>query len=277
MNRKLHTAGRLIQLNPGMASRYAWYRTRRALPGWRARGQRQVRFGDVVLTYDCDRVGGELIAAQMAHGFYQMPVVAALRRYLAPGDVFFDVGANVGYMTAIAADLVGPTGMVAAFEPVPELHDRLYALRQANPRYRILPEQVAAYSCNGTARMDVATWGYAGGSSLAGLLSPAHIRQQIDVPTLRLDHYIEIHGLRPDVIKIDVEGAEWPVLLGLEGYLKNARPVIICEVTPESGTAPSVIADYMAGFGYQAFDAINERAPVRLSALRSGIDVVFRA
>ena len=270
---KVRAASRLIRQNPGMASRYAWYRTRRALPGWHVHGDRSVQFGDVRFSFDCERVGGELIAAQMAHGFYQMPVVAALRRYLAPGDVFLDVGANVGYMTAIAAHLVGPTGTVVAFEPVPELHDYLYALRQANPRYRILPEMVAAHARNGTARMDVATWGYAGGSSLAGLLSPAHIRQQMDVRTIRLDHYLAARNLRPRVIKIDVEGAEWLVLLGLKGYLK-AKPVIICEVAPEPDTA-SAIAAYMAGFGYRMFDVINDRSISPLSGANS--DVIFRA
>ena len=61
----------------------------------------------------------------MLHGGYEAFTMRALRRCLAPGDTFVDVGANIGYLSAVAAGIVGPTGAVHSFEPVPRLFERL--------------------------------------------------------------------------------------------------------------------------------------------------------
>src|SRR5688572_25684309 len=52
-------------------------------------------------------------------GQYELPLQQALKRELKPGDTFFDVGANAGFFTLIAARLVGPTGKCVAFDPAP--------------------------------------------------------------------------------------------------------------------------------------------------------------
>lgn len=49
----------------------------------------------------------------------------AIRKILRPGDIFIDIGANIGYFSVLAARLVGPTGRVFAFEPVPPTVERL--------------------------------------------------------------------------------------------------------------------------------------------------------
>ena len=59
-------------------------------------------------------------AVAFATGTAERPLQAALQRELRPGATFFDIGANVGFVTLIAARLVGPSGRVVAFEPVPE-------------------------------------------------------------------------------------------------------------------------------------------------------------
>src|SRR5882757_11121436 len=58
-------------------------------------------------------------AGLIVRGTLEPPVQEALRRLLAPGDVFYDIGANVGFFTILGARLVGPQGHVVAFEPVP--------------------------------------------------------------------------------------------------------------------------------------------------------------
>ena len=59
-------------------------------------------------------------AVAFATGMAERPLQSALQRELRPGATFFDIGANVGFVTLIAARLVGPSGRVVAFEPVPE-------------------------------------------------------------------------------------------------------------------------------------------------------------
>ncbi|MEY2517755.1 MAG: hypothetical protein QOJ89_5113, partial [bacterium] len=58
-------------------------------------------------------------AGLIERGTLEPPVQEALRRLLAPGDVYYDIGANVGFFTLVGARLVGPAGRVVAFEPVP--------------------------------------------------------------------------------------------------------------------------------------------------------------
>ena len=58
--------------------------------------------------------------APMYYGSYAVPIVETMKRTLRPGDTFLDVGANIGYLSAIAAGLVGVTGQVHCFEPVPD-------------------------------------------------------------------------------------------------------------------------------------------------------------
>lgn len=66
-----------------------------------------------------------------ALGTVETEVQDALAELLRPGDVFYDVGANVGYFTIIAARLVGPEGRVVAVEPQPEAVKRLQHKRRA--------------------------------------------------------------------------------------------------------------------------------------------------
>ena len=51
-------------------------------------------------------------------GSNELPVQEAIKNLLRPGEVFYDIGANVGFFTIIAGRLVGPTGSIVAFEPV---------------------------------------------------------------------------------------------------------------------------------------------------------------
>src|SRR5271170_3898838 len=58
--------------------------------------------------------------AQYAAGFHETVLLACLAAHLKPGDVLYDVGAHIGYISLVAARLVGPSGKVFAFEADPE-------------------------------------------------------------------------------------------------------------------------------------------------------------
>ncbi len=94
-----------------------------------------------------------------------------------------------------------------------------------------------------------------------------------EVPVKRLDKYIEENIAEPDqikVIKIDVEGFEFPVLLGLEGFLEEHRPKIVCEVKPwvlpQLGYSIQDFEDYMKRFGYAAYDMVSTDKKVDMAA-----------
>jgi FkbM family methyltransferase len=131
----------------------------------------------------------------------------------------YDVGANVGFFTLLASRLVGPTGRVVAFEPEP---DNVQVLR-----HHVLRNSLANVSVIGAAVSDeegVATLG--GGGSTASLGGTSGVR----VATVTID------GIRrstavpaPTVIKVDVEGWEYPALSGMRDTLASVRPTLLIE------------------------------------------------
>lgn len=101
-------------------------------------------------------------------GLYEPATVQALSRFLAAGDTFLDVGANIGYLSAVGAALVGPTGQVHSFEPVPRYFQRLKRLAEMNPTYTIIPNQVAASDGQGTAVIHTSITSIGGNSIIPG-------------------------------------------------------------------------------------------------------------
>ena len=80
----------------------------------------------------------------MYFGSYALLVIDAMKRFLRPGDIFFDVGANIGYLSAIAAGLVGTQRASSRFEPVPAYFERLQRLAELNPNTRFVANSCAA-------------------------------------------------------------------------------------------------------------------------------------
>ena len=74
----------------------------------------------------------------MLTGSYDLILCDHLRQRLSPGDIVLDVGANVGYVSAVAASYVGTTGEVHGFEPLGMCFERLRVLSALNPRYRFV-------------------------------------------------------------------------------------------------------------------------------------------
>ena len=162
-------------------------------------------------------------------GTYEMPIQDAIAEMLSPGDVFFDIGANLGFFSLVAARAVGPEGRVYAFEPVPRNADAIRRCRNINnlPWIDVFVEAVGASS--GKADMWIAK--HPGGSALASADTPPDRLRKANVDLVSLDDAIAERGLRPpNLIKIDVEGAEHEVLEGLAKTLLAANPALLCEV-----------------------------------------------
>jgi FkbM family methyltransferase len=137
----------------------------------------------------------------------------ALKALCRPGDVVIDVGANVGYMALIAAREVGPTGRVVAIEP----SQRSFSLLQVNAARnfpdRIVAVHAACDETDGTATLFVSEY-----SDEYNSLRPESVldrgHEEV-VPARSLCSLSRELGVTADVVKIDVEGAEWRVLKGL--------------------------------------------------------------
>jgi FkbM family methyltransferase len=153
-------------------------------------------------------------------------------------NVVFDIGANVGEISLYIARLVGPGGSVIAFEPVWPTYVRLCQQVQADYTLRapIIPINVGISDVEGTASINVPAGDF-GQGSLAPLREwkDAQVASSITPYQCRfvfLDKLMRSTGMAPpDVVKIDVEGAELLVLRSMTELLSSARkPLLFIEL-----------------------------------------------
>jgi FkbM family methyltransferase len=157
---------------------------------------------------------------------------------LHPGDVVYDIGANIGWYSLLAARAVGPTGAVIAFEPSVTNAARVQRNATINKLANVTVIPAAVTDQDGWAT-------FLDKGSLEGKLSKADSDAQARrrakrdqrhkgssvVPVLTLDSWISETAQRPpSVVKIDVEGAEAGVLRGMSKTLRSAKPTIIIEL-----------------------------------------------
>lgn len=172
----------------------------------------------------------------MAVGLYELDTYRQIRRHVAPGSWFVDCGANIGYFTLLAARWIGPTGRVDAFEPDPLNLARLQTHLAINGMENVVrihpvavgdrPGDLVLY--HPTREQD----NHGMASAYASLLPSA---RSFTVPCVRLDE--ELDGV-PDVVKMDIEGAELPAITGMAGLLRSERPPrLILELNPVSAAA----------------------------------------
>ena len=164
-----------------------------------------------------------------ASGDNELPVQEALVDHLQAGSVFYDIGANVGFLTVLGARLVGPQGTVYAFEPVPGNAAYVRQNAQANRFAQIQVFEKAVSNLSGAGELNLAK--YSGGSALASVEPPPDTHGTLHVDVVTVDVLVDRDGLLPpDVVKIDVEGAEYEVLEGMAATAERYRPVIVVEV-----------------------------------------------
>jgi FkbM family methyltransferase len=189
---------------------------------------------------------------------YEPGVTDAIATALGPGDVFVDVGANMGYFTVLAAAMVGDRGRVIAFEPhegVRDALDETVHRNSAAPTVEIVP--LALADVEGEAAFFVEESKTAN-STIEPTLSPMRhavsFRPLAKVQTTTLDGWL---AGRPDVarrvrcIKIDVEGAEARVLAGMRQTLRAPTLTILCETTLGSPADKALAA---AGFTWRRIE-----------------------
>ena len=240
------------------------------------------RINGVLFEFDFDY---DPVIRAMHNGVYEIETIIAVTKLLKKGDTFIDVGANIGYLSAIAMGLVGKTGQVHSFEPVPDYFQRLEKMAIANRGHKVIVNQYALGERPGPARIAVTNLTNIGWNTMIpDFMSSETQKETIEVEVYRLDDYLKEKGLRDiSLIKIDTEGFEFPVLKGLSGYFESTdnRPAIICEIAPDAypllGVSPAHLSEYMKRYGYRAFSLVNNNAEIDITTLEKTTDVVFRS
>jgi len=189
-------------------------------------------------------------------GHYHERYEAALvQRLLSDDDVFWDIGANVGYFTLVAAAALVNHGQIAAFEPGENAYARLVENLGLNPYRNVKTFNLAVSDREGEAVLHVS--GDIADSS-ASLYEPGQAQARGQAcRTVALDHFLRAEGLRPpNLIKLDVEGAELAVLQGARELLAHTPPLFLMEMEEKNlaaaGASKAAIAQVLTGYGYRA-------------------------
>ena len=205
-------------------------------------------------------------------GHYEPQETAIMLHVLRPGMCFVDVGANWGYFTLLAADLVGKDGRVVSFEPHPLLFAQLQENLLRNALTWAAALQVAVADTFGEMTLasfdtETSNWGV---SHLVAECDPQ--APQFRVQSGLLETLLDRHGVSSvDMLKMDIEGAESFVLPTLqEGLISGRYKRVLLELHPraleEAGVSPQSLLLLLLDCGYRGWTIDHSRSAFRRAA-----------
>jgi FkbM family methyltransferase len=195
------------------------------------------------------------------HGDVDPEIQPVLAERVKPGMVFYDLGANIGFFSVLAARLVGATGKVISFEPDPE-------------NARLLRRNIARNGFANVTVVEGGIWSESGYMNFVAAPPDRGIGKFIagegatvgtPIRCIALDDFVQ-SAPAPDAIKCDIEGAEIEAFRGAEKLLEARHPLIICEM--HSDANDKFLREYFVRFGYrlESLDALHVLAAPQLVA-----------
>lgn len=182
---------------------------------------------------------------EMLSGTYDDFFISYLDKIEMEGKTVYDIGAHIGYSTLFFAAKVGPTGKVITFEPNPYNIERIKMILERNPLLasRIQVAEVAVSDKNGEDSFIFSPY-IDNGTSSGSFIDSAHTIHPKDgyineggfksmkVKTVALDKPSKDFNVDkdPDIIKLDIEGAEFLALKGMFETIKRSKPLILVEI-----------------------------------------------
>ncbi len=218
--------------------------------------------GQKVRIYPRDVIGKTIFVS----GIFEKAEAMYVSKFLKPGMVFFDLGANLGQYTLLAATCVGIDGRVHSFEPSDRMFSELeYNVNLNDLSHICILNKVAVSNTAGQAKFSR----YEPGAEVFGSLGAQQRDNKVIIDhdivnTITLDAYVENKKINHiDLIKVDIEGAELLAMQGAKNILaKSDAPGILIEMadinTVGLGYFAVDIWDYLNNFGY-TFYRINKR------------------
>jgi FkbM family methyltransferase len=183
------------------------------------------------------------------YGTWEPEVIQAVTATVKEGMTVVDIGAHIGYYSLLFAKCVGPAGRVFSFEPVPENFALLRKNIQLNELNQVQTFPQAIFS--GKKEISIAVPDESPNSGDGSVVHNHGARQYL-VPAITLDSFCVPSGVRPDILKMDVEGAEYDVLIGAQETISRCRPKLLIELHHFDGNvAAHPVPDLLAGWGYQ--------------------------
>jgi FkbM family methyltransferase len=196
---------------------------------------------------------------------YEEKEIKFLEQYLKNGDVFIDIGANIGLFTLVASKIVGADGLVYAFEPMQNSFDSLSAHLQLNNSKNVIAEKLAV--SNGKDFIELYIDANDKNSGMASSYINNYTLKECVLST-SIDDYLSQKGdVTITLIKIDIEGGEYLALKGMEQTLKKYKPALLIEINPEiierTPFTQNDIAAFLNKLGYRKYFIDNFGLPVQ--------------
>lgn len=169
--------------------------------------------------------------------YERWPYTPVVQKILQPGDTVVDVGANIGYVSVLFANLVGKSGRVISVEPIPSTYDMMsHAVRKLGIA-QIEPRCLAVSDSCGKAVMSIPAYDWGGDNYYEGRLVESEKSKPdagvlaVEVEKTTIDKMLADKTGPIRMIKIDVEGHELPAIRGAFEVLEKHHPVLLIEVT----------------------------------------------
>jgi len=160
---------------------------------------------------------------------HEEATTALFKKNVREGNVVVDLGANIGYFTLLASRIVGPKGKVFAFEPEPRNYSYLKKNIEINSYKQAAAFRKAVSSQNGKTELFICDYdsGHHTINQFSGIETYGRGRDSrktaIEIETVALDDFLREKAGHVDVIKMDVEGAEFLALSGMDKILRNNK------------------------------------------------------
>lgn len=208
---------------------------------------------------------------------FDLEEMTFLERFIQPGDVFIDAGANIGAYTIFAAELVGTDGHIHSFEAAPSLVDKLRANIELNElETRVTVHPMAVGDRAGRVRFHT---GFDVSNTIWSDGDPPGRTTEVDM--VSLDQAVE--G-RVDALKLDVEGAESMALTGFKDHMRSDdAPVVLIEILwPQLealGSNYNELIQQLADYGYGLYEYSLDRGtlvPISGTVFGNAIAVPLR-
>ena len=215
---------------------------------------------------------------------FESDLIKILQKYVNEGDIFIDVGANIGYISAFAASLVGKSGEVHSFEPVPIYFNRLCKMVNLNKDFKIYTNNCALGESNEISNIYITNLSTIGWNTMVpNVMKADTIKEIIEIEVTRLDDYIFEKGIENvSFIKIDVEGYEYHVLRGLKNFFEKKKkelPPLVVEIEPDAYSKLNIrlkdLEILLNKYNYKPFSLIDE-VPIKICNLTNTTNVFFK-
>ena len=197
------------------------------------------------------------ILSRYIYDGFEKDEIEFLKNNLQPGDVFVDIGSNVGLFSLLASKIVGSKGLVYSFEPTPQTFMRFQKNIALNGFTNIKAKNMGLSDKKGKLDLQVSENGFDAWNTFAKKENERfQHKTSVEVSTID-NEFTEIDKSRISFVKIDVEGWEKFVLKGGTSFFQNYSPVVMVEFTEtntfDAGYFVQEIYDIMVEFGYRWF------------------------